>query len=96
MVDVEDSEVYFKNNTLGGKNLSLKLSGIRNSIISDNRFDVEVTGPSILLDKSPLSISRSVQVKGNFFKNNTLKEAIQQLPGSGKNISIQNNMLLMN
>ena len=94
VVDAEDSEVYFKNNTLGGKNLSLKLSGIRNSIISDNRFDVEVTGPSILLDKSPLSISKSVQVKGNFFKSNTLKEAIQQLPGSGKNISIQNNMLL--
>jgi len=74
-------------------NLQLCLKAVRNSIIADNRFDVITNEPNIYLGDYENRASRSVQIRGNIFFKQDLKEAVEVNQDSMENILVRDNIL---
>ncbi len=88
----EDSEVMFKNNVVSSKNLQVYLKAVRNSIIADNRFDAISEEPNIYIADNGSQGSRCIQVRGNIFRKENLKDAVKIAPNSTEDIFIHENL----
>ncbi len=91
VIYAEDSEIIFKNNVVSRKNLQVCLKAARNSIIADNRFDAISEQPTIYIGDHGNQGSRSIQVRGNIFRKDNLKDAVKVGPLSNKDIRIADN-----
>ncbi|MBN2410489.1 hypothetical protein JXQ31_02280 [candidate division KSB1 bacterium] len=89
----EDSEVIFKNNVISFQNLQLCLKAARNSIIADNRFDAISENPNVFIGNNEDQYSRNIQVRGNIFRKENIKDAVEKSPHPHKNITIYDNQL---
>jgi len=91
-VSAEDAEVLMRDNVLVGRNLQVRLAPGRNSIIADNRFDVDSPKGPVLIGDDGQTGSRNVQVRGNVFSQADAASAVEVSGlSASNNIDVRDN-----